>query len=206
MKANRLSKDESGADSSDAIIILALILGLLLVLVYMGRNVGNISTTISDWAGGVGEWAGDVAEGVGSWFGSSSTIEISADEENTLKEMYIYDVFIITANNTQTNYKATLSYEGDTYRGYDLSALGNATSTTSYLFGEAGERLFGRVELKTFTISNEAMERLEKIREGQTLTLQGDTYSMKITAQGRDVGVDAKYTIEIRNESATENT
>jgi len=126
MKANRLSKDDSGADSSDAIIILALILGLLLVLIYMGRNVGNISTTIS-------EWAGDVAEGVGSWFGSSSTIEISADEENTLKEMYALNSFIITANNTANKYSASLANERDNYNSYALSAIGENTSTTSYL-------------------------------------------------------------------------
>lgn len=194
MKSNKLAKDESGADASDAIIILALVLGVLLVLVYIGHSIGGIGTTISDWWSDV---TGDILGGISSTFGGSSTIEADAETETMMQEMYVLDNFIITANTTSNNYEAVITDIGDTYRRYALSAIGEETSTTSYLFGEVGERLFGRAEVKTFTISDEAMSRLEKLREGETLTLQGENYSAKITAQGL-LGTQAQYTLEIR--------
>lgn len=198
MKANRIAKDESGADASDAIIILALILGVLLVLVYIGHSLGGVGSTIGNWWGdvteGASDWFEDVTESASALFGGSSGIDI---EDSTLKSMYEAESFIITANNTATNYRASLAYVGDTYRRYVLMSIGDETSTTSYLFGEAGERLFGRAQVQTFTISDEAMSRLERLRVDETLTLEGENYSAKITAQGK-VGVDAQYILEIR--------
>lgn len=191
MKSNKLAKDESGADASDAIIILALVLGVLLVLVYIGHSIGGIGTTISDWWSDV---TGDILGGISSTFGGSSTIEA---DDSALKSMYEAESFIITANNTATNYRASLERVGDRYKRYMLSAMGTNTSTTEQLFGEAGERLFGRVQLKTFTISDEAMSRLEKLRVDETLTLEGENYTAKITAQGK-LGTDAQYILEIR--------
>ncbi len=193
MKANRIAKDEDAFEASDAIIILALVLGLLLVLVYIGNSLGGVGSTITNWWSDV---TGDITDVISSTFGGSSTIEV---DDSALKSMYEAESFIITANNTATNYRASLAYVGDTYRRYEVMAIGQNTSTTEQLFGEAGERLFGRVQLQTFTISDEAMSRLEKLRTDETLTLEGEDYSAKITAQGK-VGVEAQYILEIRTD------
>lgn len=200
MKANRIAKDEDGADASDAIIILALLLGIMLVAIYIGRSLGGVGSTVSDWFGGVGEsvqeWASDVSSGISSTFGGSSDINIDSATETTIQKMYALDNFIITANTTKNRYEAILTDARDNYKRYALSAIGEETSTTSYLFGESGERLFGRAQVKTFTISDEAMSRLEKLRVDETLTLQGENYTAKITAQGL-VGTQAQYILEI---------
>lgn len=191
MKANRIAKDESGADASDAIIILALILGVLLVLVYIGHSLGGVGSIIGNWWSDV---TGDIIGEISSTFGGSSTIDA---DDSALKSMYEAESFIITANNTATNYRASLSYVGDQYRRYELRSIGQNTSTTEQLFGDAGARLFGRVQVQTFTISDEAMSRLEKLRTDETLTLEGENYSAKITAKGK-LGTDAQYILEIR--------
>jgi len=173
------------------------LLGILLVAVYIGHSLGGVGTVVGDWWSGVTESVTEGIEGISATLGGSSTIELDSETETMLAEMYVLNNFIITANTTANNYEAVITDQGDTYRRYALSALGEETSTTSYLFGEAGERLFGRAQVKTFTISDEAMSRLEKLRVDETLTLQGESYSAKITAQGK-AGTQAQYILEIR--------
>lgn len=87
MKANRIAKDESGADASDAIIILALILGVLLVLVYIGHSLGGVGSIIGNWWSDV---TGDIIGEISSTFGGSSTIDA---DDSALKSMYEAESF-----------------------------------------------------------------------------------------------------------------
>ncbi len=198
MKANRLSKDDSGADSSDAIIILALVLGVLLVLVYIGHSLGGwsggVGTTVSDWAGDVVEGAQDQVEGaqnrISDWWNSVlGRMEYSRDVENEpLDQMWKNDYFYITSNESVKNYKAIISsYIDDTGRRYAL------TTNTS---ASAVEEIFHRRNAPTIVMPDDILQKMESLSIGEILTLNGRDYTAEIISNG-DVRSGAEYTLTL---------
>ncbi len=215
MKANRLAKDKEGVEASDAIIILALILGLALVAVYIGHAIGGwgggVVTVVKDWFGGVGagiqegvvDTESEIMEHVTipavspflvpavqfwDWItGTDRTIIKVSDD--FLAAMWNEDYFTLQneENESDTLKGIISSFEGNTTRRYTLT---NETGRS------AVEEIFRLRGAKTLMIDAEFFERIRLYSIGEILTLEGDHYNATITGQRDDAEVE-QWLLEI---------
>jgi hypothetical protein len=130
---------------ADTVIVLALILSILLVFVYVGKNLakpftefgsawwrgaGKISNATSnftsDWSEGAGKIKSGVSNFTSAWskgfdkikgfFGVNKEVNI----ESFLKTAYESDTFIFTAKNTNSEYLGLLTDVSETTRFYTI--------------------------------------------------------------------------------------
>ncbi len=206
MKANRLSKDDSGADSSDAIIILALVLGVLLVLVYIGNSIGGWFTPVADWFGGIGETVQEGAENATVGYGKIYTERVvnplasfwiwitGADyntvevEDDFLAEMYNADYFTLQNEENETDQlKGIFAGAEENTRRYTLT---NETGRS------AVEEIFRIRNAKTLITSSEFFEKVRVYELGESFNLKGEHYNATITVDRDDAEVE-QYRLEI---------
>jgi Flp pilus assembly pilin Flp len=214
MKANRFKRDENGATNVDTILILGLVLAIILVLVYVGTNVsgwgGQVVETVGNW------WNEHVSEPITgyteAWTGGMQNIKshlgIETEftlEDDLVKSMYEDDAFILTANNTDSEYLASLSEVTNRSHVYDVQAFtdvkasNRSTTTTDKVFGEGViERVFGwsSQEENRIIIPDKLMTRIESLSGDARIHILSDTYEAYIQATGK-VGTDAHYTFII---------
>lgn len=176
-------------------IILLLIAVILIVLFFMGRS-------LSGWFGTVTEGASDA---VGNFYntgrgilGTGSTTTI---DDEILEEMFMLNRFIITASNTEKNYLASITRRSSNIAVYDVNEVGEAESTTQIVLGRNIPGLTIPSAAEKINIPSQAMSRLERIRVGQTLTLEGNTYKAEIYAEGKPDNIHASYKLTVQRKT-----
>jgi Flp pilus assembly pilin Flp len=202
MKANRFKRDESGATNVDTILILGLFLAIVLVLIYVGTSVFNWSDVITEPLSDYVEAWQKGLENLKAHLGMATEFQV---DDALLKSMYEDDSYIMTANETVSEYLTTLKevtnrshiYNVDAFTG--IKATNESTTTTERIFGvNVIERVFGWTtqEQNRIIIPDDLMTRINSLNEGAQIHIYSESYDAYITSMGL-IGTDAHYMLTI---------
>ena len=191
---------------ADTVIVLALILSILLVFVYIGKNLAEPFTEFgSAWWRGVDKIKGGTSNFTSDWskgfdkikgfFRMNKTMSI----ETLLKTMYENEAFIFTAENTNSEYLGLLTDVSKNTRFYmvisfpEIKLEKDSSAISDYFKSqEIGQYDLNVEEYNRLIISDALMKDIEDIdhfREGEVLHIHSDSYDahldfMKIVETG----------------------